>query len=637
VYAVLASNFAKTRTENGEKVNRHRWTGLGLGVVQGLIFFAFFMIPVTGLMNTVEQASNHHSPIANFTTQAGRDAHDSVMMDVYNGIDAVSGAVQGSPVGYITKYTGIQALGSMGTSYFMTVRSGGKSFNIKNDGIRIVHIFKDVVAIEAELTVGETSLDGIMETIKEWPVANFTAVKGTINRIFDISIIRMLLESMEHVANAFKDNDDVKGMLTLFDDDKTNEDFIDSAFSVVSVLTADNIKKDLGNVVDIVRILFGGNFKDGEYKEGLFEPVMDVVNSITGDGDMEVACNELVKALIYPYTSTQAANYDVKKTMAYELTSSIFGFNILQALLGDPKVSNLYKIPLAAFVPSIFEDEEVEFGFNTNTVWTSATGPSVSSEIADLLVGIADCAALVISLIPEDMEDISGIIDAVTGLTEGDVKKIAALLTSLTHSDTVGGIVNIVVTNFAGDFLIDMVSGMTDSLDSVMDSLDTMMDTLRDMKKTLEDTLIDLEEMLAGFGDTVEDLEQVLQEFLDMLTDVPDEYKDALDLLLGDDFSEKLDDLLALIEEGEGALDGIKGMINDVIGTFDTIFDIMDTIIGLVEKVSNLDDFLKTLRDDPKSINWEYELMGIYDVVVLFGGIFEDGFGGFFEGFGFGA
>jgi len=136
VYAIIAHNFApkyakrdiadKKAKAPKVKLKRYRLAGLGIGVVTGLVFFAFFMMPVMGLMDAYNAVAKHKTEFGGYskstrTAIINEDGDAKDIIKIQNTIVKSNDQIQASAFGKITKFTGMQLLAKGGTTHLMRV------------------------------------------------------------------------------------------------------------------------------------------------------------------------------------------------------------------------------------------------------------------------------------------------------------------------------------------------------------------------------------------------------------------------------------------------------------------------------------------------------------------------------------
>lgn len=602
-YAVISAKAApkkqRIRTVGADGVERidvvaakkGRLSGALLGVVQALIFFAFFMIPITGIISVLDKTANYHPQMAGFSSASVRSSYDGGLMDIYNGIDDFDSTIQSSAFGVISKYSGMQALGGAGISYLSSFKVNGQKINLKNDATYGIRLFKDITAVYQEFS-DERSF---MEVIESWDEDEYAFVKSVIERVFSVTFVQLIFESSDAVVDIVNDTGVIDGKLDRFDEAGHEGDFQASAVKALKdILTSEKIKHDLLNAVDLMQALF--RIKEvnlpGDTVEDLsiYRSMKAVFNAFKDNGDVKAEAEKLTALL----ESARKGNSvtQTNPNIAFDLMKAIFGFNFVQEILADDTISQLYQKPIEKYVPNVSEGKAV-FNFDFGT---AEKANLVYLEMAELLVNVSDCLGVVSGLIGDDM------MDSLSKMGPDDIGAFAGLMASLTNSEIIGTFVR----NLAIGFLdSSKVAGLIGEFDALKD-----VDLFGAIIQKLDPDNKDLD---AAFW------EKEIKVVIDLV-------KFAIEFKNGDsgELTKSLGDLLASVGGSEllrGAVcDLIESLVGDVLGkgalvikpeAFEVLADIAGGLVAVMDSGTlPSGEFFDTLFGDEGGVDALLKLAG---------------------------
>jgi len=585
IYAVLAHFFApKKRTVEGEvqPIKRYRLAGLGIGVVTGLVFFAFFMIPITGSMQTLNAAAGYTPTFASFDLEKikeenkDEDGIAGTIVEVYEVLDTVNGQIQSSAFGKITKHTGVQAFGGWSVSYLSRVETKKHDVNLKNDLTKITHIAADMLAITYELTrEGE-----IIDKVEQWETKEYQALQRLVDRIFQVDFVILCFEYTGEIVDVLEDekmlDDRVGG---IYDD----PGFTPAVYEGIRTFTkATKLRDDLKSFIEIARLCFAkGN--DGV---GFFYDVKAIIDNFDDTAKAQDACDALAKKLSSNSKTGQVVAHanlkaNIADTNAYKITKAFFGLHLIQALLNNESLENLYKVPLSD-VLDIEQDKITITSPNTN--WDN-----VSKDSAKLLIDLVRAASDVIAVA-------KGEGDMETRISEMNVEAIGDVLDTLTNGKGIGKFVRQVLLKNIDKLTKEMGDDSSPiKMDSIVDTLKAKLDNDDDIdwKKELE-IIRKMAVFVLGIGNIEgldpKDLGELLKLIGDsMLGDV------ALDLV-----NEMLADTGVAFEIPSEYIGPFFGILGDAAGTLVDLFngetDDIDAE-ALIGMLSGEDGILTQLAD----------------------------------------
>ncbi|MCL2570385.1 MAG: hypothetical protein FWE16_04230 [Firmicutes bacterium] len=291
---------------------RRRLFGMLVGAAQGLVLFFFLMIPVNGILGTINTMDNYEPE---FTTWNMEYLHNDDMRNFLTDMSEFNDEINSSAYGVITRITGMRALSGPMLGYLLTVRMPGQeNIRLRQDILTGNEIMRDFVAIQNALMFDENGEERSMtEGFRYLDDAYWDAMHELINKLFEIRTFRLLANSAEGLEGFAADTDlfldeDGTPILTILprdsdiddEDDQTaqwhavNIEFNNALVSAISRMNYDFIRGDMRAAINIIRSLFGDTFNvNGEYYT-LFDGLDGVISNFGEDsGDLSDAMNTL--------------------------------------------------------------------------------------------------------------------------------------------------------------------------------------------------------------------------------------------------------------------------------------------------------------------------------------------------------
>jgi len=601
VYFFLARKFApkvkKTRSVDEEgkesfdeqKTKKSRWWGLGAGVLTGLVFFAFFMIPITGTLQTLDKMASYTPTFANYSSASSAD--DDGIKKTLNIIKDYNTQIQTSAAGRITKYTGIQGVGSWGVSYLSIVRAKKHSVNLRSDLIRIAHVAQDGMAVAADV---QRDGDLITKFEKDWKQKDYEELKKIVDKVFKIGLVQLIFKYSEGVIDAIEENETLNGVGSFIEDEGDRAEFTSALYEGLRIMTMDNIKNDFKNAIDLMRLLFA---------EGYYSDIMEVVDATRNDaedGAIASASTSLSDKLkkdgvnnIASFNIDNAAH--VEKTNAYKLVNRLLGFKLFQELLkeGDEHdASALYRIPLAQVLK--MDKEDVTFGVSGATNWGA-----VSVDGARLLINILGVVPRVIDIqnsvtAAEVADDYVGVLG---DLDDELISSLAGVLDILTNSAGIGKFLRSAIAPHTDNLFEGIIDGINEYSDFKKE-IDDMVEEMKEQIAVATDAIDELKAAIAAAGDETEEIEKFLADF-EELQKIFEEYKEYL----GDNNSALAEALKKIAVLMEGMAAGQAG-IDELVAEIDLLMKEVNRLIakveGFVGKLEELKDYIIDLQHDLK-------------------------------------
>ncbi|MCL2228834.1 MAG: hypothetical protein FWC00_03320 [Firmicutes bacterium] len=467
VYAVLCRFFAPKlgRDASGQRTipqKRYRWAGVGIGVVTGFVFFGFFFIPVNGTIHAINAVANHR------TAFEGSEAIPSAVAYTYRDLDDENGfedfiyelqdinrQIQNSAFGVITRITGFQGMSAASARYLTTVRvgtpEGRQRIHVKSDIVNIGRTVMDVVAIVDDINRDDS---GFASRAERWSAEDFDAIENTVERVLNISIVRVLLGFGDQLVPILRE----EGMLDEMFLDMANisenaplserQPVLDAGYNFVGrIASFEAISEDLLNIVNVLRDLFYTPYGSN----ALWSDLSEIFDNFDDTDAVYDASRNLVG------TTEQEARFR-------GLINTIFNFNIVSALFSED-LAPFYQPMLAdMFGINDVECEDTRADMRANLVLTNA-----QTDFGNLFVALVDSISTVSDLAsaPDMFEFIRD--DLEPKRNEG----IVEVFNILTNSDSIGRIMRTILwSQLAGLNADDMELGIApESVQNMIDDL----------------------------------------------------------------------------------------------------------------------------------------------------------------------
>jgi hypothetical protein len=317
VYAPLAHKFAPVKNKNGEgevtKIKRYRWAGVGVGVITGIVFFGFFMIPVTGVMQTVDAAASYKAEFAGYNQMTRASIKDEggiagMITDVNDALTDVNDQIQGSFFGKLTKYTGLQLFGGWGVGYLSQVRTEKHSVNLRNDLMGFGRATSDTLAVIAEFT----RAGNMKDKVEMWKDADYKMLKGMVENLFGIGVVNVVLDYASDIAGVLEENGTLDDM---FEGIGGNEFIAKGYQSLKAFGTEGALRDDLIDFVDMAKLYI--------------KRVLDTVDGVGGDGSfgdrISAFDKDAVAGVLDTVTNSRTIGRLVRSLISVQLDKIEFG------------------------------------------------------------------------------------------------------------------------------------------------------------------------------------------------------------------------------------------------------------------------------------------------------------------------
>ena len=385
VSKLLLRKIAPKRDAEGNKIQHSKLAGLGMGALQGMIIFAFVFIPVTGLMSSLNKIDRYEPRIGGVKTDV-LNTEWSEFNDINKGIRDANKEVQGSPIGVITRFSGMQLLGDAGLGYFWNIRAGGTNVNMKREIEVGFELSRDAAAIY-DLVI---NIDDNMQLITVFSNdANVEYFNSIVNKIFGLGTVRLALNSEFGEFMRAEDMLDKADMSSVVDDQAT---FNNSIYNGIANLNANFVREDLLSLIELMRLIFAEHAIPGGTQPSsvsLFRDIdnlilvldsSDIVTDTNGrftnkTAAVEDACTRLSRTLqqVKITTPKKGNTPETTRTLVEQILHVFGDMNIFKKLLIDEENPELHTMPLA----KIFDIEDEDFikeGINLNKVMEGLAG-----------------------------------------------------------------------------------------------------------------------------------------------------------------------------------------------------------------------------------------------------------------------
>ena len=436
IYAVLAIKFAPKKAKDGTPKKRYRWAGLGIGLVTGIVFFAFFMIPMTGLMRGLDQVASYNPSFGTVTAASRAEIREEnnlggTLARVDHEITEVNKQIQSSAFGRITKYTGIQWFGGVGTGYLSEVKVGRNKINVQNDLIKTGMVARDAVAIAIE--VGR---DGsITDKAGNWSTNDYRALENMITRIFNIDFVKFSFNQMEALVTVAERrgmlDSTLKSVLSSSTEQEDIDKFVAAAYDGIRIFTSHTkMRDDLINTIRICEIVFARN------STSMYSDIRAIVNNFNKPQNLENAVDRFIE------THGTGNNNRVQR-----LVNAFFSFNLVRELVAGESLVYLYKVPLANALS--IEKSELTLNADANTNWNdvSIQGAQLVTDLARSMVSVSKVMNDTEKPLAERLEE------------DLDVKSVAGVLDTLTNSKGIGGFMRAILLSQIDNLALGNMDG----------------------------------------------------------------------------------------------------------------------------------------------------------------------------------
>jgi len=605
VYIIFAGKIAPrtTKIATGEKtqngfdmfqerpVNQRRWLGILVGVAQALVIFFFIWIPVHGGVALVRAVDTY---VPEFTTLTARQFDEEVVFnddlhnlaDLYIEVREVNDAFQRSAYGFISRITGMQALGGPMFSYLTTIRTGRGHPNIsfRDDVILASEIHKDVLAIMNNFIDEDGDMIDFDVALRDMPATYYNGIRATIRKIFEVDSVRLVANAGEGFAGFIDE-------IGLFDDvrifnttDELNERFNDALINTIASLNANRIRNELINVVNIVEVIFTNmrHYDGTDEYYNIFETFRAIADNWSDENGLTAATSRL-----------ESINGDTPQdSLVYAILTPFFNSWIFAEVLstaGAFDTIDILRIPLMVLLD--LDENDIDFPFTwQDTAYDISRIVILSTDVLGDIADLVNAGEDFLDVLAEDM----------------DVDSIGEILNILTMEINFAPVLQLALRNLLADidFDFDLVVDVdiANAIDEILDALEAgdidWIYELRVLQSLLQvgnelinfdpNTNAGMSEILdIMFGSTLlENLEKSV--LARIVVEVVHEALNDMNLLggiLGDDISISVDfsaggfahSLEALQVIADGMVNLITGMEDGSIDPTD-IYDIIDAL-----------------------------------------------------------
>ena len=405
-----------------QPAKRHRLAGAGIGLVQGVILFMFLMIPINGVIRTMNQIDNYNPSFAASSVavssrldENGYEEEGFDLGEIFYELRLINNDIQSSGYGVITRWTGIQLLSGPMLGYLTRIRTNDVNISLRRDVINGAQLAKDVLAIQAMFFDEDGERLDFADAMLNMPNGYFVGAQNAVRRLFDIEIFNFVLNSIPGIVDFI----DGRGFLDDFDildteDPQVSQDFNDELLGALREFNARTIRNDIIGIIEALRILFNQTAPGSNVT--LFEGFRDVINSFNQGGqELETATTQLSVAL----------GTNVEESPAFAFFRQIFGLSIFQNVLTEER-RDLIEIPLLNIDGVDLREEEIDFELN----WGTSSNPHVARGITEVLINLSNALPGVSRITQSDHP-----IDAIADMNDLTLDSVGNILNMLTHPD----------------------------------------------------------------------------------------------------------------------------------------------------------------------------------------------------------
>ena len=409
VHLFLLKKIAPKRDADGNKIPFNRWAGLGMGALQGVLIFLFMLIPVTGLMASINKIDRYEPRVSMNVNYMTYDIGETLyFLDNINPtIREINKGIQGSPIGIITSITGMQLVGDLALDHFMTIHAGKTNVHVKREIEVIFELTRDLAALQDILV----SIDDL----KDWvPIfsrdMNVTYFENVVKKIFRMGVIELVLntEFGDFIEEADILNN-IEGMGDIVDDQNA---YNASILKGIKQINANFLCEDVLSILEVVRLVFAEHQIPGVPEQAcLYYDIDNLVYVLGNDApedDVERAFKTLERTLTkVPFkTAATKTTPEVTRNLAEQIFHVIGNMHIFSDILVAQDNPELHSMPLAKLL-GINDPEFIHEGINLNKTMDG---------LANIIVQVVGIAPDVYSLAGADFEnDTGGVIKTLLG------------------------------------------------------------------------------------------------------------------------------------------------------------------------------------------------------------------------------
>jgi len=622
---VFLKKFAPKKNADGEKMPKGNiWAGLGMGALQGAIIFAFFFIPVLGFMSTLNKIDSYEPKIGNKKVNVINSGVEGMEMldDLNKGIRDIntsvkSGSTQASVIWGVTRYSGMQLLGDAGLGYFMRVKAGKTTVNVKSDIEVAFELTRDFVVIYDLVINVDSEMMDLIPVFSSGDDVEY--MKKVVDKTFRLGVARLALNSswgeFVRAENMLEDVNEINDLVD--DPDK----YRDSMYDGMGNLNAKFIREDLKSLIELARLVFAEHKLSNTKDVSLYRDIRNILKVMeakeftetkpvivdgtsyngtigrTKQDALDHVFDNLYKTLTltkteFEYVASGKGKNAVKGTRNLsEQIMYVFGnMNVFKKLLIDEDNPNLHSMPLAKALKMDSKDARInDFG-------------RVTDGLAGIIVRVVKIGPTAYKLANE--KDIAGFAAILNEKDASGITAIGEILEILTNRGDAHGFISDGRTRTMGlghilrKFIADSVTDhfKSDGEESIV-SFDKVLGSLV-AKLSPDGPDIAWAAELRNIVDIVNELGDILNGDIN-----PD---DLINKLLSGELLGKIADSELL---SELIVDILDGAINEMLGDTGVQFNFDD--------VENPQDVIKAIGELVKAVG---------DITEWMDGLGEEGF-----------
>lgn len=378
IYAIVARFVAPKRDKDGNKNKKHVWWGALVGMVQGVLLFVLFLLPIHGVIGVVNQAAQYQDKAGQdtqpqaVTTSAYDDDDNNSQIDLSEVFAKVNDSMK--TYNNVMRYSGLQFLSNKAFAYQLTVRvKGSDSINLVHDINTAWELYVDSENLGTVIQkVGDIAdtYDFSLLTAKDYQI-----LRNYVNKAFDIQLLHIadhILGDLDDIFNQpFNEEnhaklagteiyeDSIYGMIItqmaterkVEEGVNVNQAYADGLQSMVKYVAKqklDLVRHDAIALIDFAEAVTSYKFTF----DGKAQTLSEVMNGETLDWRGYL---DLVTARL----SEKQGGYAKDTAMVSVLGDRLKGFSFVQ-MLGKPHVENL--VVYNKMLDGFFTEENHEMG-----------------------------------------------------------------------------------------------------------------------------------------------------------------------------------------------------------------------------------------------------------------------------------
>lgn len=379
---LLLHKVAPKYDENGMKIPYSKLAGLGVGAVFGLVIFTFTLIPALGLISSLDKIDNYTPRVDAAQSVDFLDTGIPALDTVNKGINDVNGEVQKSPIGLITKYSGLQWVGGIGFGYLTNVKSGDTTINVKRDTEVFFELSRDIATVISLAGDIQSGHDLIPVFDSAGNIAYFERI---VNKALRLGVARMVLNSEFHEFLRKEDLLREESLTAIANDPQSYKEAI---YTGLGNLNANFVREDLLAMIEMMRLIFARHQLPGiTQRVSLYEDIDNAVlalnvkltpqnPNITVIGlDGLVTVSSKAEAVTHAFDRLERTLTSVKfsettgrgaravvteRNLAEQILYDFGNMNIFKKLLLDSDNPELHSMPLGKILGVDPGDAEIE-------------------------------------------------------------------------------------------------------------------------------------------------------------------------------------------------------------------------------------------------------------------------------------